>query len=176
MGGETYCRCQRLASASGLSPRGRGNHSNGRSGNVYQRSIPAWAGKPDDRLAATSTSMVYPRVGGETRLERREPAIVPGLSPRGRGNPLGSRSQASRAAVYPRVGGETGNCSTEQGRRDGLSPRGRGNRPRPFRQARIARSIPAWAGKPSSSGGKGGATGSIPAWAGKPISASCVFS
>ena len=83
-------------------------------------SIPAWAGEP----FVTST--------------------VPGLSPRGRGNP-----QVRYAAFVT-----------------GLSPRGRGNLSPALKRCKHWGSIPAWAGEPLM---KGRGAGSIPAWAGEPV-------
>ena len=54
--------------------------------------------------------------------------------------------------VYPRVGGETSRGAAARPRSEGLSPRGRGNLERGYRKETDRRSIPAWAGKPRSSG------------------------
>ena len=90
---------------------------------------------------------VYPRVGGETLSGSVRTTPLPGLSPRGRGNPL-TIAPATRAGrsipawagkppciarqrfqqwVYPRVGGETHMIIVMWRDRGGLSPRGRGN-------------------------------------------------
>ena len=54
--------------------------------------------------------------------------------------------------VYPRVGGGTLPFHPSESKKRGLSPRGRGNRlVLPVRPSHD-RSIPAWAGEPSSSG------------------------
>ena len=94
-----------------------------------------------------------------------------GLSPRGRGNPLGplgyyladgsipawagqpiaSPAVPKTLPVYPRVGGATHPDCEECQATTGLSPRGRGN-PIPATSERfIRRSIPAWAGQPATS-------------------------
>ena len=95
--------------------------------------------------------------------------MLVGLSPRGRGNPNDLRRSCgvsgsipawagkpawwglwdSITAVYPRVGGETKRDGMLLARYWGLSPRGRGNPVLPVAVALSARSIPAWAGKPS---------------------------
>ena len=51
------------------------------------RSIPAWAGEPNNGDLLKRFEKVYPRVGGgTTRASPMDPAKM-GLSPRGRGNP-----------------------------------------------------------------------------------------
>ena len=47
VGGETWGILYRLADNAGLSPRGRGNQPHPRPRHQAERSIPAWAGKPD---------------------------------------------------------------------------------------------------------------------------------
>ena len=93
-----------------------------------------------------------------------------GPSPRGRGNPVipstAARCSGSIPAwagkprafcmariatqVHPRVGGETDGGSRSPGGYGGPSPRGRGNLPAELYASPRYRSIPAWAGKPSS--------------------------
>ena len=70
----------------GLSPRVRGNHKLLETRDVRQRSIPACAGEPNSSSRPTQTTPVYPRVCGGTRLIHSLESIVPGLSPRVRGN------------------------------------------------------------------------------------------
>ena len=162
----------------GLSPRGRGNRDQAMVFVESLWSIPAWAGKPPFRRSVATTPWsvattpwVYPRVGGETEDSHRFRTAAEGLSPRGRGNLVAPHQSAARSRsipawagkpavvdpdsgerrVYPRVGGETGclwRCA-RSGR--GLSPRGRGNRGDGGDAAADRGSIPAWAGKPSSS-------------------------
>ena len=170
VGGETRGLPVLAHLALGLSPRGRGN----RRGELHQPpqhgSIPAWAGKPYDRAEHYRLQAVYPRVGGETDGQRRPLRHVHGLSPRGRGNHrrdhLGVRRQRSipawagkpcrmewrrtRGWVYPRVGGETSVKPHRRMHGKGLSPRGRGNHRPGGARCAAAGSIPAWAGKPSS--------------------------
>ena len=152
----------------GLSPRGRGNRQDQPIRGLAGRSIPAWAGKPSGCPRFRWTRRVYPRVGGETSLIGSPHITHSGLSPRGRGNlrqhHLGLSPEGSIPAwagkpgcaghyrpfprVYPRVGGET-TCGISYLEPDvGLSPRGRGNRRLGCTQGTVARSIPAWAGKP----------------------------
>ena len=116
----------------GLSPRRRGNrHSRPRRAPT-SGSIPALAGEPCPKRRAAGPHRVYPRAGGGTawhgsphRFDKVYPragggtftALVPGLSPRRRGNQLGTGS----AGINPRRLSSWG-----------LSPRRRGN---PSRQA-----------------------------------------
>ncbi len=92
-----------------------------------------------------------------------------GLSPRGRGNRLvcGGYSCQVRTIPawageprpylrwlmtrrdYPRVGGGTEDARLNAGRVLGLSPRGRGNLDKTHRERIKDRTIPAWAGEPS---------------------------
>ena len=111
----------------GLSPRGRGNllgHGLFRRSN---RSIPAWAGEPALTTSTRSRPSVYPRVGGGTAGRSASRRTIPGLSPRGRGNPRNRRllragegsipawagepvsdsKGGNPVEVYPRVGGGT---------------------------------------------------------------------
>ncbi len=111
-------------------------------------SIPAWAGEPQRRLSAKSTTRVYPRVGGGTGQSGVQALLYVGLSPRGRGNrdlsqwiektdgsipawagePTTSPGITCSRRVYPRVGGGTADDLTKTDTTPGLSPRGRGNR------------------------------------------------
>ena len=109
----------------GLSPRGRGNRPGGRLPNGGQRSIPAWAGKPEFQPR--------PPLEAAVNAWARNHELVG--APDGRG-------------VYPRVGGETANEQVRLEPGAGLSPRGRGNLDSFAVCKGIERSIPAWAGKP----------------------------
>ena len=111
----------------GLSPRGRGNLGFMRFCEAHQRSIPAWAGEPPFICLVSNTTWVYPRVGGGTHKIRPNRVRTAGLSPRGRGNPVGQNPgryqhgsipawagepialgfQLILCEVYPRVGGGT---------------------------------------------------------------------
>ena len=169
MGGETVHLSRSVRLTGGLSPRGRGNLRYHRPHVTPHRSIPAWAGKPALAAGLRARRPVYPRVGGETGAGADPGAAFAGLSPRGRGNPLRqnryrrpsrsipawagkprrpSNSTPSRT-VYPRVGGETYPDILQPTGKEGLSPRGRGNRGCSVTRPQPKRSIPAWAGKPS---------------------------
>ena len=135
----------------------------------HRGSIPAWAGKPARPRRTPSCSTVHPRVGGETMNGRLYRPRFFGPSPRGRGNrgltfvahndsrsipawagkPATQASASCSTRVHPRVGGETTALSVGAGATFGPSPRGRGNRRRGGRCRGASRSIPAWAGKPT---------------------------
>ena len=90
--GETTRAFATGSSASGLSPRSRGNRCSDCSGPCSAGTIPALAGKPPSVPCGTSFRGDYPRARGETR---RPPPFVqsrPGLSPRSRGNLFPSTS------------------------------------------------------------------------------------
>ena len=169
MGGGTADLVHQNFGHRGLSPRGRGNLCLGSLIGLPSGSIPAWAGEPLDDDGGRVVSGVYPRVGGGTGPRFACPVIGPGLSPRGRGNPVpgGRRRKPERSipawageplnpseisvaqGVYPRVGGGTGDIVKVGSALYGLSPRGRGNHPRRNHITGRERSIPAWAGEPS---------------------------
>ena len=154
----------------GLSPRGRGNPPI--AGGVFSGggSIPAWAGEPRRWALQGHRITVYPRVGGGTGLVPASLGFVSGLSPRGRGTrtanqpggirlrsipawagePLPRPTPGRPGKVYPRVGGGTVLVHLGKPFQNGLSPRGRGNQLRPRLLEAVLRSIPAWAGEPSS--------------------------
>ena len=161
-------RPKRKSTASGLSPRGRGNLLDLLFSCCGFRSIPAWAGEPRLGTGLRRGGRVYPRVGGGTFFDVGGHYHGLGLSPRGRGNRCQvNRRQIERGSipawagepmpesvtdrpttVYPRVGG-----GTVQGKRrprpgSGLSPRGRGNLLLNLVIPIAVGSIPAWAGEP----------------------------
>ena len=168
VGGETEIGPITLVYAGGPSPRGRGNLLRRLGGNVLDRSIPAWAGKPQGPSSPETRSTVHPRVGGETSgaVSVNVPSLGP--SPRGRGNrgvldaevkrmgsipawagkPRRWRAATKAWEVHPRVGGETLHAAEHRGGADGPSPRGRGNPGSCGVSMGVDRSIPAWAGKP----------------------------
>ena len=154
VGGETSERWPATGTPSGPSPRGRGNLDRVLQEPLQARSIPAWAGKPGQQLGA----QLFQRLGS-----------IPAWA----GKPAYSTRGCAAGGVHPRVGGETV-PTTRLGKKGiGPSPRGRGNpspAPMPLECA-IARSIPAWAGKPGADARRGALSrsGSIPAWAGKPL-------
>ena len=161
-----------IARGQGLSPRGRGKHSNPQSATIRKRSIPAWAGETPALRAVVGGFAVYPRVGGGNHSQQDGIGGGGGLSPRGRGKrqvcppyrAIGGSIPAwagetqtgvsveARRGVYPRVGGGNGPGTAEQRRNAGLSPRGRGKRVVIMAHRDELRSIPAWAGE--TSGGK----------------------
>ena len=168
VGGETSFSGVVREGHAGLSPRGRGNRHRSTCGRMARRSIPAWAGKPQNKTARQIEPTVYPRVGGETRYSADRRNAAQGLSPRGRGNrsgrfdqrrwrrsipawagkPLNPPRDLVDRKVYPRVGGETPGFTWYAERPAGLSPRGRGNQKHLHIVPVTPGSIPAWAGKP----------------------------
>ena len=89
-GGATSMRIGR-ANPWGLSPRGRGSRSTSKCRHQPPRSIPAWAGEPARRAATAARDRVYPRVGGGASVGAVHLWRRGGLSPRGRGSPMGYR-------------------------------------------------------------------------------------
>ena len=168
-GGAGSSRGRRRTSA-GLSPRGRGSLHRVAARRQHGGSIPAWAGEPRQEERLRATSRVYPRVGGGALFVTLESGTERGLSPRGRGSPRrhvhgrGLRGsipawagEPTRRAgtwtasrVYPRVGGGAVHTRASPCPRRGLSPRGRGSRLVVADHSRGRRSIPAWAGEPTS--------------------------
>ena len=131
----------------GLSPRVRGNLLPHPISWLLRGPIPACAGQPAPIIGGRRIARAYPRVCGATGQQRDVMVIVPGLSPRVRGNrrhhvcaahqrgpipacagqPRRGHAQCRPDGAYPRVCGAT-SCR----RRDiygglGLSPRVRGN-------------------------------------------------
>ena len=134
-------------SLKGLSPRMRGNQGARPLQVNALRSIPAGAGEPLPASVPRRRAEVYPRGCGGTRLSRSTAVAVSGLSPRVRGNRVGSDHPDERpgsipagagepirqgrrgicSEVYPRgCGGTPGGPAASQSCR-GLSPRVRGN-------------------------------------------------
>ena len=168
VGGATVAEDKVRYHATGLSPRGRGNHCRPSMGTGMIRSIPAWAGQPRSRFLNNRIFKVYPRVGGATSQASLCTPDLTGLSPRGRGNrpetrvpvpvarsipawagqPSQSRSRTKSTAVYPRVGGATQHACRQPFPPVGLSPRGRGNPGHGQTGLVPPGSIPAWAGQP----------------------------
>ena len=154
----------------GLSPRMRGNHGNDRADGGLRRSIPAYAGEPEQDNRQRAAARVYPRVCGGTSQSPCIAAAHCGLSPRMRGNPAQALPDESamwsipayagepitlagslnHRAVYPRVCGGTRMMGQRRERVPGLSPRMRGNPQLEAGSRRMAGSIPAYAGEPTS--------------------------
>ena len=72
------------------------------------RSIPAWAGETREIICRFHSGRVYPRVGGGNLCWMR--AVIPakGLSPRGRGKPIGTLAIHPKQGSIPAWAGETG--------------------------------------------------------------------
>ena len=96
------------ASAAGLSPRVRGNRAPLLRPEAGGGSIPACAGEPAEREHCLSNVVVYPRVCGGTEGGSARASSAPGLSPRVRGNPVGTPLLAERAGSIPACAGEPG--------------------------------------------------------------------
>ncbi len=166
--GGTLAVPSRMYSRLGLSPRVRGNRRRRRRQIRTKRSIPACAGEPYPPPSVAAAPPVYPRVCGGTDTTELALVIWFGLSPRVRGNlvgtPLTGKTRRSIPAcagepskgcgdnglgrVYPRVCGGTWVIWWGGGKRRGLSPRVRGNRGCRAVVRTISRSIPACAGEP----------------------------
>ena len=161
VGGETETSALGRRRMRGLSPRGRGNLTEGFTQSPVVGSIPAWAGKPPMMPGPASTLRVYPRVGGETITAAQIPGHANGLSPRGRGNltihrlplpytgsipawagkPTPILRRLGDKGVYPRVGGEPRAGSPGCGRR-WVYPRVGGETRLPQSDAEIGRVYP----------------------------------
>ena len=154
--------------ASGLSPRVRGNRSHEVCRQGDAGSIPARAGEPTPIARAARISTVYPRACGGTRITSALRVSGVGLSPRVRGNlplwqekirPWGSiPARAGEPSdfsitenvigVYPRACGGTSSGSCIFRIVTGLSPRVRGNPHHDCLPVFEPGSIPARAGEP----------------------------
>ena len=161
--------CQYPASCSqGLSPRVRGNLLVIHVAPANGRSIPACAGEPRPLRSIGQRTGVYPRVCGGTINAATLPGNLLGLSPRVRGNHVGSTSYGHyyrsipacageptlppsifcSRGVYPRVCGGTYQLRAARFDGAGLSPRVRGNPIRIRGGRSCSGSIPACAGEP----------------------------
>ena len=138
---------------------------------VAESSIPAYAGEPDGTLNMVPACRVYPRVCGGTGYIQRILRKRGRLSPRMRGNRVGTClppgrdtsipayagepspgfGKPSSSDVYPRVCGGTDCNLTASSPAGGLSPRMRGNRAGISGSPGNGRSIPAYAGEPEAS-------------------------
>ena len=142
-----------LASASGLSPRVRGNHVVGAGGQVCPGPIPARAGQPSRCGRRRLAAWAYPRACGATRPKNWTTAPPRGLSPRVRGNPSCAAPSRSPPWAYPRACGATRRKRATTPWARGLSPRVRGN---PFGDCAgcgVMGPIPARAGQPARGSG-----------------------
>ena len=153
----------------GLSPPTRGNPPDLEPAVRDARSIPAHAGEPPMKTAASPTMMVYPRPRGGTGACSAVGFALPGLSPPTRGNldadavrhgerrsipahagePGRADESPARPQVYPRPRGGTDSDGNSEEDNEGLSPPTRGNPPTSCHCCPRERSIPAHAGEPS---------------------------
>ena len=135
----------------GSSPRGRGTHADGTSGQRLVRFIPAWAGNTSTSHCRKSRPPVHPRVGGEHCRASSVRMPTAGSSPRGRGTPgirstlpdcrrfipawAGNTTSSTpynpAMPVHPRVGGEHEHIDEAPRGCYGSSPRGRGTHGNP---------------------------------------------
>ena len=90
----------------GLSPRVRGNRVAPAAADELRGSIPACAGEPISLRPKTSNTKVYPRVCGGTTAFINGNGILPGLSPRVRGNPHHGQGQTVNVRSIPACAGE----------------------------------------------------------------------
>ena len=154
----------------GLSPRVRGNRRWSGARARRPGSIPAGAGEPAPGCGCSGGCWVYPRGCGGTAAQPSIAAQSVGLSPRVRGNPVGTTPVDQRRGsipagagepmratrrggttrVYPRGCGGTGAEYLGDLLDRGLSPRVRGNRRLVPAGEERAGSIPAGAGEPRS--------------------------
>ena len=168
-GGGTEMLNGLLGAIAGLSPRRRGNRNQTGELSITHGSIPAQAGEPFIVSRPIPRWRVYPRAGGGTAESHHAVRLVPGLSPRRRGNrarepdnrqwqgsipaqagePRRCSGRASPWRVYPRAGGGTELPFRIMVLGAGLSPRRRGNRGGQEGILAIVGSIPAQAGEPS---------------------------
>ena len=138
------------ASRKGLSPRMRGNRSFPLGMAGGHRSIPAYAGEPGDGQPAVADRRVYPRVcGGTPAGAGRRPAKA-GSIPAYAGEPMRAWRRQTISTVYPRVCGGTSANPKIAFIPQGLSPRMRGNQRWLYSSSASDRSIPAYAGEPTS--------------------------
>ena len=94
------------AALQGLSPRMRGNLRDLGGEMDLVGSIPAYAGEPRAGMGGIGGFQVYPRVCGGTPGLRHAGAVVRGLSPRMRGNPVGGGFTSRRRRSIPAYAGE----------------------------------------------------------------------
>ena len=146
--GGTHARQVTVRHVPGLSPRVRGNRVLRVLNDHPNRSIPACAGEPAGRGAATEAVTVYPRVCGGTHSVASKGGVAFGLSPRVRGEPIIWGRICGLFRVYPRVCGGTPTSDHWPPHERGLSPRVRGNRCWRVTAWVRAGSIPACAGEP----------------------------
>ena len=165
--GENSVHRMKSVAASGSSPRGRGKLDALARVGAGDGLIPARAGKTVGLRYAFRSAQAHPRAGGENRRPPPFHRGKSGSSPRGRGklrihphnaHPHGliparagktsdPQTQPHPSRAHPRAGGENRRCSNPRRRDAGSSPRGRGKRGLGDLAGRVARLIPARAGK-----------------------------
>ena len=104
--GGTHLQAERQGRAPGLSPRVRGNLARARRNLDSSGSIPACAGEPHPHDHRDYLQTVYPRVCGGTHNLYAKVAIVVGLSPRVRGNPINYAFAPAPSRSIPACAGE----------------------------------------------------------------------
>ncbi len=108
MGGGTVARHGVDLHRPGASPRARGNRAEGCQDGAKPGSIPAWAGEPRHEVALAKKKGEHPRVGGGTQGLSPEAFLMPGASPRGRGNRGDVRQGDCEHGTIPAWAGEPG--------------------------------------------------------------------
>ena len=137
-----------------------------RSGRV--RSIPALAGKPGDSLRHRSFSPVYPRARGEAMMVCITPPPGGGLSPRSRGSPLSVETPWRSSGSIPALAGKPVGVRVRFGVA-AVYPRARGEAAQMSQPRKAYRGLsPRSRGSPSRGYSPRRSRRSIPALAGKP--------
>ena len=167
--GEAAHRMPTPLASRGPSPRVRGSHPAERRDDRATGSIPACAGKPSVASKSVPRPRVHPRVCGEAasissatfpgwgpspRVRGSRPAIrpapwSPGSIPACAGKPLPHVHAQLQVQVHPRVCGEAAWSPCARGSGSGPSPRVRGSQSPRRSMSRGRGSIPACAGKPT---------------------------
>ena len=104
--GGTRSSAMKIGQYKGLSPRVRGNRTDGSPRTRPARSIPACAGEPSMYTRAMTSAKVYPRVCGGTCEEAQAISRESGLSPRVRGNRQVALHHHRIAGSIPACAGE----------------------------------------------------------------------
>ena len=104
--GGTPLRRSPESTATGLSPRGRGNPFKTAQIRTTGGSIPAWTGEPWWLVLHFPHLRVYPRVDGGTPVRVHHSRVFRGLSPRGRGNLVSTSSSPPGIRSIPAWTGE----------------------------------------------------------------------
>ena len=162
-----------LGASSGSSPRMRGTRFHHCISRSAVRFIPARAGNTPPYPTPGMVRSVHPRACGEHTLNLVRLAEHVGSSPRMRGTPRQKRGRCRLRRFIPAHAGNTQGPSNT-GPRPAVHPRAmRGKRRARHRHRRDRRSIPAWRGTRTATGGDLSHGRFIPACAGNPT-ACCV--